>query len=412
MYIRRVDDHCFSRIMGIHWGDKADNMMTTPNQPAAAHAHSAVEEHSNRRTPLYDAHVKLGAKMAGFGGWDVPIQYSGIINEHNAVRERCGLFDVSHMGEIFFEGPGALETLQKLTTNDLSRIIEGQALYTVCCNPDGGILDDLVIYNMGGDRYMACVNAATRQKDLSWFLKNAERNSDCTITDRSDDFGQVALQGRLAQEILGELVDDGIRLEDIAPFHFATGTVAGISNTIISRTGYTGEDGFELYIPAKSVGIIWDTLLAVGGKKGLIPCGFGARDSLRLEMKYCLYGNDIDETTTPLEAGLAWLVKFAKGDFIGKSALEVQKQGGVNRRLVGLEVKGRSAARHENELFVGDEKVGHITSGAFSPSLGKPIAMAYVDAKFTQPETALEVEIRGKRVPVKIVKTPFYKRPY
>ena len=359
-----------------------------------------------RRTPLHDEHVALEGKMVPFAGWEMPVQYpTGITAEHRAVRETAGLFDVSHMGEFIIRGPDALALIQNVAVNDAAAVEEGQAQYSALCAADGGILDDLLIYRYP-DRWMLVVNASNRDKDLAWVRRHAE-GMDVTVEDRSEEVALLALQGPRAREILRPLADPDV--EEVGYYRFVEGRVAGRDATI-AATGYTGEDGFELYLAAADAPHVWRTLLEAGAAAGLAPAGLGARDSLRLEMGYALYGNDLDEEHTPLEAGLGWITKLGKGDFVGREALERQKREGVARRLVGLRLKERGFPRPGYEVHADGEPVGVVTSGIVSPSLGEGIALAWVPARLASPGTALEVAIRGKGVPAEVVRPPFYTR--
>lgn len=362
---------------------------------------------SLKRTPLYEEHLALGARMVEFGGWDMPVQYSGILDEHRAVRSRAGLFDVSHMGEFSVTGPGALDYLQQLVPNDVSRLAINQALYTQLLQPDGGTIDDLIIYHLGDSSYMLVVNAANIEKDFAWAQQQVGP-FDVALANRSDETALVALQGPEAQAILQPLT--AVDLASIAYYHCAQGKVDGI-DCIVSRTGYTGEDGFELYCPPARVAALWRALLSAGKERGLLPAGLGARDTLRLEAGYCLYGHELDETTNPLEAGLGWTVKLAKGDFTGHDALAAVKARGLQRKLVGIEMVGRGVCRGGYALYDDGRKVGMLTSGAPSPTLNKNIGMGYVEIDDAVPGKTVQVDIRGKHTAAQIVALPFYKRP-
>jgi aminomethyltransferase len=357
-----------------------------------------------RTTPLYEAHRALGARMVDFAGWEMPVQYTSVIAEHEAVRNAAGLFDVSHMGEVEFRGRGALASANSLITNDLARIADGQAVYAGLLNPAGGFVDDVVAYRFSPERILICVNASNRDKDFAWMRENA---GPVKPTDRGDDYAQLALQGPKAAAILQGL--SSLPLERIATYHFNEGTVAGVQ-CIVSRTGYTGEDGFELYCPPNGAVALWDALLKAGASSGLKPAGLGARDSLRTEMKYALYGNDIDDEHTPLEAGLGWTVKWDKGDFIGRSALERQKQAGVPRKLVGFEMREPGIPRHGYPLLGDGAAVGVVTSGTMGPSVKKAIGMGYVPSALAREGAAVAVEIRGRPAKAEVVKTPFWRR--
>lgn len=361
------------------------------------------------RTPLYERHRALGARLVEFGGWEMPVQYSGILDEHRTVRERAGLFDVCHMGEFRVEGAGALAFLQGLVPNNVARLVDHQALYSQILRPDGGTLDDLIIYRMSENHYMVVVNAGTMEKDWAWFSEHASGVSNLTLTNISTETGLIALQGPRAQAILQPLTDTP--LADIVYYHSLPGVVAGVS-CIISRTGYTGEDGFEMYCPADQAVTLWDALLEAGKAEGLLPAGLGARDTLRLEAGYCLYGHELTEDITPLEAGLGWTVKLDKGgDFIGREALAAEKAQGLRRKLVGIELTERGVPRATYPILQHGAVVGELTSGAIGPTVGKPIGMGYMQPGETSPGTPVEIEIRGKRVPAVIAALPFYKRP-
>lgn len=361
------------------------------------------------RTPLYEAHRSLGARLVEFGGWEMPVRYSGDIAEHQAVRQRAGLFDVCHMGEFNATGPGALDFLQSLVPNNVARLAENQALYTQILRPDGGTLDDLIIYHLGPERYMIVVNAGTMRKDWAWFSEHAMGQSGVTLENVSHTTGLLALQGPLAQRILQPLTETP--LADIAYYHCQPGAVAGVT-CLISRTGYTGEDGFELYCDSSAVNDLWRRLLEAGSPEGLLPAGLGARDTLRLEAGYCLYGHELTEEITPLEAGLGWTVKLDKGvDFTGREALVAQKRDGLRRKLIGIELTERGVPRGGYPLLRDGAPVGALTSGTMAPSLGKPIGMGYVTPDVATIGTTLTVEIRGKPVAATIVPLPFYKRP-
>lgn len=356
-----------------------------------------------KRTPLHDVHVALGAKMVPFAGYEMPVQYpTGVLGEHKAVRTSVGLFDVSHMGEFLVRGPQALDLVNHVTTNNASTLQEGQAQYSAIVNEEGTFLDDCLVYRLA-DQYLLVVNASNAERDLAHIRSHAGR-FDAEVEDVSDATGLLALQGPLAQEVLARHTDAA--LGDIQYYHFVVGTVAGMDDVIISRTGYTGEDGFELYLPADAAVTVWNALTAGGD---VVPAGLGARDTLRLEMGMSLYGNDIDETINPYEANLGWIVKLAKGDFVGREALARIKEAGPRRRLVGFTFDERAIPRHGYPVFYQGEPSGVVGSGAMSPSLGIPIGMAYLPAGANAEGTQFEVEIRGKRVPARVVKPPFYK---
>jgi aminomethyltransferase len=363
---------------------------------------TAHESGPLKRTPLYDVHVKAGAKMVPFGGWNMPVQYAGIVEEHRTVRTAVGLFDISHMGEFEVEGPGALAAVQRLCTNDAGPLTRGQVQYSVLCYPEGGVVDDLTLYRFDDARFMLTVNASNIDKDWDWVTAQGGGG---TWRNMSADTALLAVQGPRAEALVQRLADvDAVGLRY---YHFAKGKVAGVP-AIISRTGYTGEDGFELYIPAGEAERLWYALMEAGRADGIQPIGLGARDTLRLEMKFALYGNDIDQTTNPLEAGLGWVVKPAKGDFIGRAAIEAMRAKGVPRKLVGFEMVERQVPRHGYRLLTGGEPVGVVTSGSFSPSLERGIGMGYVRADLSAVGTELDVEIRGAAQRARVVRTPFY----
>lgn len=356
------------------------------------------------KTTAFNAiHKALGAKMVEFGGYEMPVQYRGIMEEHTAVRRSVGVFDVSHMGEFEVHGPGALAFLQRVTVNDVSKLTDGKVQYSAMPNPQGGIVDDLLVYHCG-DRYMLVVNAANIAKDFAWLKQNAGPDAD--LRDISDSMSLLAVQGPRSIDTLQPLAD--VSLRDIPYYHFRRGTVAG-HEAIISRTGYTGELGYELYFDsAPDVGrAVWEALFRSGAAFGIQPIGLGARDTLRLEMGYCLYGNDIDDTTTPLQAGLGWITKFGKTDFIGKSILDREKSSGSPRRLVGMTLPEKNIARHGYVISDGSKDIGVVTSGTFSPSLRRSIAMGYVPASTAAPGATVQIMIRGKAVPATVTALPF-----
>ena len=342
--------------------------------------------------------------MVDFAGWDMPVQYQGVIAEHLAVRARAGLFDVSHMGEIEVRGKGALDFCQRLTANDLSRIKLFQAQYNLLLNEQGGVVDDVIFYRLEEDIFFICVNASNTAKDFSWLERHA--TGAVEVEDVSAKYAQLALQGPLAAEVLQPLT--GCDLTTLKSFHFAYADVASI-RCLVARTGYTGEDGFELYCDSAGAERLWTALLDDGATAGLVPVGLGARDTLRLEKAYPLYGHELDDTTTPLEAGLAWVTKFSKPDFLSREILLRQKEVGPKRKLVGLELLQPGIARSEYALVVNGRSVGRVTSGTKSPSLGKAIALAYVSTEKADIDRVLDVEIRGRRIPAKIVSLPFYR---
>jgi aminomethyltransferase len=358
---------------------------------------------SLKRTPLFSAHVKAGARMVPFGGWEMPVQYRGIIEEHRTVRAAVGCFDVSHMGEFEVEGPGALPALQRLTTNDVAALEVGQVQYSLLCRPDGGIVDDLTLYRLAADRFLMVVNASNIDKDWT-HVTTAVPADGARWRNVSETTGLIAVQGPRAEALVRRLADQDVTR--IAYYHFAQGKIAGIA-ALISRTGYTGEDGFEVYVAAGDTERMWNALLA-DGPEGAAPIGLGARDTLRLEARYALYGNDIDDTTNPLEAGLGWVVKPGKGDFVGRAAIEAVRAAGPRRKLVGLEMADRAVARHGYPVVKETAPIGIVTSGSYGPSVDRSIAMAYVPTPHSAVGTELGVEIRGQAKPARVVKTPFH----
>jgi aminomethyltransferase len=366
-----------------------------------------TDEQGLRRTPLHRAHVAAGAKMVEFAGWHMPVQYTGVMDEHVAVRTRAGLFDVSHMGEILVTGREALRYLQDVTCNDVSKLVPGRIHYSGLMTPNGAFVDDLLVYKMGEEYYFVVVNAANAAKDFAWMREHA-KGFDVEVADASADWAQIAIQGPRAPEILKPLA--GAELAPMKYYSFVRAEVDGVP-CIVSRTGYTGEDGFEVYSPPEAAERIWYAILGSGAAHGLVPIGLGARDTLRLEAKMALYGNDIDATTTALEADLGWIVKLEKGPFVGSEALARQKSEGIRRKLVGFETEGRAVARHGYPVFVDGRPAGAVTSGSFAPFLKKNIGLVYLPIGSWEHGTRFEVEIRGRREPAVVVPTPFYKRP-
>jgi aminomethyltransferase len=358
------------------------------------------------QTPLHAAHVAAGAKMVDFTGWHMPVQYAGILAEHKAVREDVGLFDVSHMGEIDFHGPQALAAVHQLITNDATKLVDGQALYTAVCLPNGGIVDDCIVYRRAHDDLRIVVNASNIAKDEAHFREHVGHM--CEIVNRSDETALIAVQGPNARLLAARLA--GSSMLDIDSFRFASGSIVG-KPIVAARTGYTGEDGFELFVAAADAMQVWAALVAGGAT----PCGLGARDTLRLEAKLALYGNDIDETTTPYEAGLGWVVKPKAGDFVGSQALAAQLAEGVKQTLVGFRVQGKGTPRHGWELIAspdaGAEVIGRVTSGGPAPTVGGSVGMGYVPPAYSKPGTLIAARSQHKIVPVEIVKGPFYRRP-
>jgi len=357
----------------------------------------------SQRTPLHDVHIALGAKMVPFAGFEMPVQYpAGITAEHKSVRENVGLFDVSHMGEFMIRGPQAIDFANYVTTNDVAALAVGQAQYSTILNEGGTIVDDCLVYRFP-DHLMMVVNASNKDKDLE-HIKAYMGRFDCSIEDVSDRIALLALQGPRAQEVMARFTD--VNLDDIAYYHFQVAPVAGVPGVILSRTGYTGEDGFELYFDASRAVEMWKALMSEGS---VTPAGLGARDTLRLEMGMALYGNDIDDGTTPYEAGLGWLVKLKKGDFVGKEALERQKAAGIPRKLVGFTMPDRAFPRHGYPVWCNGAASGEVRSGTMSPTLGIAIGTAYLPLAAAKEGTEFEVEIRGKRLPAVVQKMPFYK---
>lgn len=369
-----------------------------------------------KRTPLYKMHRALGARMIEFGGWRMPVQYTGILAEHRAVRTQVGLFDLSHMGEVEIAGPRAYEVCQELFVTDIARIQIVQAQYSVMCFTDGGIVDDVIIYRLAEERYLVCVNAANRTTDYEWIV---EHNRDrAEVTDRSEEYALIALQGPQAQTVLSRFTPHD--LSAIRRYWAVQGEVAGVP-TLLARTGYTGEDGFELFVPAERAEHIWQACSEAGGpanpstglRTGLVPVGLGARDTLRLEAGYLLYGNDIDARTTPLEAGLMRLVHFEAGPFVGSEALRKQQADGIEKQLVGIKMEGAGIPRQGYTIWSGQEsqrQVGVVTSGTQSPMLGVGIALGYVSPSCADSGTPLAIAIRNRHIPATVVKPPFYRR--
>ncbi len=360
-----------------------------------------------KKTPLYDEHRARGGKLIDFGGWAMPVQYkTGIIKEHTAVREAAGLFDVSHMGEALIHGDGAGEAVQRLITNDAGKLRDGGAIYTVLCTPSGGIVDDCIVYRKTSSEYWIVLNAANTDKDLAWLREHIPAGVE--VEDRSDATALIAIQGPRAVAIADALADSD--LASIAKFGHADANLAGVP-CMAARTGYTGEDGFELACPADRAAELWRALLDEGEGAGLVPVGLGARDTLRLEARLLLYGNDIDENTSPYEAGLGWVVKLDKGEFIGREALAAQKAEGVARKLVGFRVSGRSTPRTGYAIVDrerdGDPVIGEVTSGGPGISVGGPIGLGYVPAAYARSGTPITIDCRGKDVPAEVVKGPF-----
>ena len=359
-----------------------------------------------RKTRFNEFHKTLGGRMIEFFGWEMPVEYKGIIEEHLAVRTAAGLFDVSHMGEIMVRGKDALAFVQDLTPNDAGRLAPDQAQYTALTTPQGTFVDDLLVYCFSPEEYLLVVNAANTDKDYGWVAAH-QAGFAVSIENASDGYSQLALQGPKAQEILQPLT--GINLAGLKSFGAGRGKVAGVE-AVVSRTGYTGEDGFEIYTTSAQPAPIWQEIMKAGRPIGLLPIGLGARDTLRLEAKLMLYGNDIDDTTTVLEADLKWIIKFTKGDFLGREALEKQLGEGIKRKIVGFELIDKGIPRPHYPVFAAGLKAGQVTSGTFSPFLKKSIGLVYLPVELTEIGTAVEVGIRDKKVKAKVVSTPFYKR--
>ncbi|MCY4075711.1 MAG: glycine cleavage system aminomethyltransferase GcvT [Acidobacteria bacterium] len=360
-----------------------------------------------RTTPLNARHRALGARMTTFGGWEMPVQYTGVGDEHRAVRTAAGLFDVSHMGEIEIAGGDALAAVQRITSNDAARLDVGQAQYSALTTPAGTPIDDLLVYRLAPEHFLLVVNAANTRKARDWITSALEGAGDAVVVDTSRRYALLALQGPRSQEILQALT--AVELEALRYYTFASGEVAGVRATI-SRTGYTGEDGFELFVAPQAAEAVWTALLQAGAPAGLRPAGLGARDTLRLEASMRLHGQDMDETTTLLEAGLGWIVAWDKGEFTGREALAAQRAAGIERRLVGFEMLDPGIARAGYDVYADGERVGRVTSGTWAPSLGKAIGMAYVRAATSAVDTGIAVEIRGRRAQARIVRMPFYRR--
>jgi aminomethyltransferase len=359
-----------------------------------------------KSTALEQIHIALGAKMVPFAGYNMPVQYSGLRQEHAAVREQAGMFDVSHMGEFFVEGPDAIPFLQKVTSNDVSKLIPGKIQYSCFPNEQGGIVDDLLVYCFSEEHFLLVVNASNIAKDWN-HLQNYTSGFQVELSNQSDDYSLLAVQGPKTTEILQLLTQES--LHEIKYYNFVVGRIAGIEEVIISATGYTGAGGFELYVPNAHAAKIWNAVIEAGESYGLLPAGLGARDTLRLEMGMCLYGNDIDDTTSPLEAGLGWITKFSK-DFISSQTFAKQKEEGLSKKLVGFEMIDRGIPRHGYEIAKNGKVVGRVTSGTASPSTGKNIGMGYVPIELSSEGSEFDVLIRNKSIKAQVVKMPFYKK--
>jgi len=365
-----------------------------------------------KQTPLYEVHVALGARMTGFAGFDMPVQYSGIIDEHLAVRQAAGLFDVSHMGEVFVRGPQALAYVQHLVTNDAAKLYDGKAMYTVMCQNDGGVVDDLLVYRLTENDYLLVINASNIDKDLAWMKANNPMGAD--LVNVSEEIALLAVQGPKAIAITQKLTD--VPLEALKYYHFiqpVSGRFLGCTHAIVSRTGYTGETGLEIYCEAESAETVWNALMEAGQDQGIKPAGLGARDTLRLEAGFCLYGNDLTEATNPYEARLGWITKLDKGDFVGREALRQVKLAGPERKLIGFVMEQRSIPRQGYAILNPEgAEIGVVTSGSHSPMLGQGIGLGYVpnDPVYTEPGAALVISVRGRPLPARVVQPPFHKK--
>ena len=361
-------------------------------------------------TPLNAIHRQMGGRMVDFGGWDMPVQYpAGTIEEHLRTRTHAGLFDVSHMGEIDVKGADAITFVNRLTSNDVTKLIDGQAQYSALTTPQGTVIDDLLVYRLAEDHLLLVVNASTTEKDWEW-IKSHHKGESVELNNVSADYCQLALQGPDALSILQKLTE--VPLSEIKYYHFTNGSVDGVAG-IVSRTGYTGEDGFEVYAPSNRAEQLWNKILdagETGTPTGVLPCGLAARNTLRLEAGMALYGNDIDDTTTLLEANLGWICKLDKGDFTGREALAHQKEEGIKRKLVGFEVTDRGIARDHQEVLVDGQRIGQVTSGSPAPFLKKNIGLAYVPLQYAMVGQEIHIDVRGRLVGAQVVKTPFYKR--
>ncbi len=361
-----------------------------------------------KKTPLYEKHIQLKGKIIDFGGWSLPVEYSGIIPEHEAVRTRAGIFDVSHMGEIRVKGDDSEKYLQILLTNDISLLNNNQIAYTTMCYSHGGVVDDLLVYKYSNTNYLLVVNASNTEKDYRWMKENIF--GDTEILNVSENYAQLALQGPLAEKILQKLTEK--ELNKIEFYYFSDNVNIGNIETLVSRTGYTGEDGFELYFAYDRAEEMWELILEAGKEEGLIPAGLGARDTLRFEATLPLYGHELDENITPLEAGLGFCVKLNKENFIGKEALAKQKSEGLNRKIIGFEMIDRGIPRNNYEVYAEGRKIGYVTTGSFSPTLKKNIGLALIESAYSKEGTEIEVLIRNKNLKAKVIKKPFYSKKY
>jgi aminomethyltransferase len=358
-----------------------------------------------KKTTFYNVHVKEGAKIVEFAGYYMPVQYSSIIAEHKAVRNSVGVFDVSHMGEVFVKGDKALDFVQLITVNDASKLVPGRVQYSAMCYPEGGIVDDLLVYRLGEKEFMLVINASNIEKDFEWMQKN---NVGAELNNRSDEYSLLAVQGPNSKRVIQKLTSDPL---DMEYYHFINARINGI-DMLVSRTGYTGELGYELYFTGdeKTAEALWKAVMDAGKEFNIAPAGLGCRDTLRLEMGFCLYGNDIDQTTNPLEAGLGWITKLKKDKFIGKEALLRVKEAGLKRKLVPVTTDEKAFPRHGYDFTAGGKKIGTVTSGTVSPVLDKPIALGYVETQFSDEGSKLNFSIRGKEIPAEVVKLPFIKK--
>ncbi len=360
-----------------------------------------------KKTPLNDAHRAADGKMVDFGGWDMPVQYAaGVIAEHLATRNNAGLFDVSHMGEIWVEGEDAIAFVNRLTTNDVTKLVDGQAHYSALTNEKGGVVDDLLVYRFYHDKLLLVVNASTTEKDWDWITSH-KKDEAITLTNASADYCQIAVQGPKALEIAQKFTDEN--LSEIKYYHFTVGKFDGV-DAIISRTGYTGEDGFEVYADAKYAEQLWNNIIEAGAEYGILPCGLAARNTLRLESAMSLYGHELGDDISPLEANLGWICKLNKGEFMGRDALAKLKEKGLKRKLVGFEMVDKGIARDGFDVYVDDKKVGYVTSGSPAPFLKKNIGLAFVPIEFAKTGQEIKIDVRGKKLAAQIVPTPFYKR--
>lgn len=363
---------------------------------------------SMKRTPLYEEHLRLGAKMVEFAGWEMPVQYEGVIREHQAVRAAVGIFDVSHMGEIWVSGPEAQAALENLTCNNVAKLYDGKAQYSALLNHAGGVVDDVIVYRVTAERFLVCVNASNAEKDFEWM--RAHNTTSAEIVNASSEWGQIAVQGPRAIKLVAQLLPN-VDIAGLKSFHFVQAALLGVE-VIVARTGYTGEDGVEIFVPAQRTVDLWRLLLEHGAQEGVVPCGLGARDSLRLEAALPLHGHELGEDISALESGLGWIVKFDKGEFIGRAALHRQKEAGVPRRLVGFHVDGAGIARHGDGVrSVGDAReIGVVTSGTKTPTVNVSLGMALVASEYAVEGGALQLVVRGREIPAHVVRLPFYTR--